>query len=247
MEKIVLNQISNPGISFTQDANDKIIALYDFTNMYKDKKSTYQIFQNDLINNRIFTGSYIRSFIPFLYNAGMINDYNNEIAYDNIFTQNGLLYIKIIKNLKDAINNNIDLPNLNAIKNDLLCISFDYMIKNKYKFYDKYLDILEFVKKYKTINREEFYILEYCIQNNYDCDEYISLFRDGNKEYDIYVISNDGEEINYRRNNAFNYFISFLSEEQCNYLRHLDQSNYTINYEREKFIDLVLNVKGEVK
>ena len=32
MEKIVLNQVSNPGISFTKDVNEKILALYDFLN-----------------------------------------------------------------------------------------------------------------------------------------------------------------------------------------------------------------------
>ena len=94
MEKIVLNQVSNPGISFTKDVNEKILALYDFLNS-NNKNCTYQQFQEDLINSQIFTGSYIRSFIPFLYNAGIINDYNNGIAYNDLFTKNGLLYVQI--------------------------------------------------------------------------------------------------------------------------------------------------------
>ena len=139
MEKIVLNQVSNPGISFTKDVNEKILALYDFLNS-NNKNCTYQQFQEDLINSQIFTGSYIRSFIPFLYNAGIINDYNNGIAYNDLFTKNGLLYVQIVRNIKNASDSNIDLSKMLVIKSDLLCMSLDYMIKSKYKFYDKYLD-----------------------------------------------------------------------------------------------------------
>ena len=70
MEKIVLNQVSNPGISFTKDVNEKILALYYYLNSNQNIHCSYQQFQEHLINNNIFTGSYIRSFIPFLYNTG---------------------------------------------------------------------------------------------------------------------------------------------------------------------------------
>ena len=91
MEKIILNQISNPGISFTNDVNEKILALYDFSKQKINDSCTYQQFQEELINNNLFSGSYIRSFIPFLYNAGMINDYTNIINFNNLFTKNGVL------------------------------------------------------------------------------------------------------------------------------------------------------------
>ena len=246
MEKIVLNQVSNPGISFTKDVNEKILALYDFLNS-NNKNCTYQQFQEDLINSQIFTGSYIRSFIPFLYNAGIINDYNNGIAYNDLFTKNGLLYVQIVRNIKNASDSNIDLSKMLVIKSDLLCMSLDYMIKSKYKFYDKYLDILKFIKKYRTINREEFYIMEYCLQNSYNYDDYINAYRNESKQYDIYINSNNDEVLSYRSNNAFNYLIAFLSEEQCNYLKKLNHGDYIINEEREKFIDLVLNSEGDVK
>ena len=246
MEKVVLNQISNPGISFTKDVNDKLLALQDFLNS-SNKNCTYQQFQEDLINNQIFTGSYIRSFIPFLYNAGIINDYNNGITYNKLFTKNGLLYVQIVKNIKNASDSNIDLSKMQTIKNDLLCMSLDYMIKSKYKFYDKYLDILKFIKKYRTINREEFYIMEYCIQNFYNYDDYITSYRNKSRQFDIYINSNNDEVLSYRSNNAFNYLVAFLSEEQCNYLKKLNQGDYIINEEREKFVDLVLDSEGDVK
>ena len=59
--------------------------------------------------------------------------------------------------------------------------------------------------------------------------------------------SNNDEVLSYRSNNAFNYLIAFLSEEQCNYLKKLNHGDYIINEEREKFIDLVLNSEGDVK
>ena len=239
MKKILLNQISNPGISFTKDVNDKMISLYDYLNENKNNTCSYQDFQKDLIEKNIFSGSYIRSFIPFLYNTGMINNYNENIKYSNFFTKNGALYVKTIFNIKQGNDNNIDIEKLVNIKNDLLCMSLDYMIKNNYKFYDKYLDILKFVKEYKTINREEFYILEYCLQNNIDYHNDIENYR-SNNSYDIYIKSNNEEILSYRSNNAFNYLVAFLADDQCNYIKKADQSNYRLNYDRELFIDSVL-------
>lgn len=246
MEKIVLNQVSNPGISFTDDVNEKILSLYVFLN-HHNKICSYQEFQEDLKKNEIFSGSYIRSFIPFMYNAGIINDYNNGVTYKSLFTKNGLSYVNIIKTIKSMNDSNVDIAKLNVIKSDLLCMSLDYMIKNNYKFYDKYLDVLKFVKKFRTINREEFYIMEYCLQNNYDYDDYIKTYRNNEKQYDIYINSNNDEELSNRSNNAFNYLIAFLAEDQCNYLQRINQGNYMINKEREKYVDLVLSSKGDVK
>ena len=78
-------------------------------------------------------------------------------------------------------------------------------------------------------------------------DDYINAYRNESKQYDIYINSNNDEVLSYRSNNAFNYLIAFLSEEQCNYLKKLNQGDYIINEEREKFIDLVLNSEGDVK
>ena len=83
MERIILNQISNPGISFTKDVNEKMLTLYDYISSNNNMNCSYQDFQDNLISNNIFTGSYIRSFIPFLFNSGMINDYTNGIKYNN--------------------------------------------------------------------------------------------------------------------------------------------------------------------
>lgn len=241
MEKIVLNQISNPGISFTKDVNEKMISLYLYLKENEQKECSYQDFQQDLIEKDIFSGSYIRSFIPFLFNTGMINNYTALINYSNFFTRNGILYVKTILNIKKASENNVDFEKLTNIKNDLLCISLDYMIKIKYKFFEKYLDILSFIKEYRTINREEFYILEYCKQNDYDYHKFIEINRNSPGYYDIYIKTNNDEILSYRSNNAFNYLIAFLAEEQCNYVKKANQSDYQINLKREKFIDSILS------
>ena len=241
MEKIILSQISNPGISFTNDVNEKLLALYNFSIQKSNDSYTYQEFQEELINNNLFSGSYIRSFIPFLYNAGMINDYTNIINFNNLFTKNGILYIKTIQNLKQASENQLNVSELLNIKKNLLCMSLDFMIKNKYKFYSKYLDILKFVKVYKTINREEFSILEYCIQNNLNYREYIDLNRRKKDCFDIYIKANNDEILSYRCNNAFNYFVAFLADGQCNYISKINHTDYQLNTDREIFLDSVLN------
>ena len=82
--EIKLNSISNPGISFTDDVNQKIILLYNYINKNREKKISYSDFQAELINEKIFSGSYIRSFIPFLRNFGVVNDYSN-IDFNTFF------------------------------------------------------------------------------------------------------------------------------------------------------------------
>lgn len=238
--KITLNQVSNPGISFTSDINEKLISLYELIQKNNNYQSSYQDFQEKLINNELFSGSYIRSFIPFLYNCGIINDYTNIIDFKKFFTTNGKLYIETIINIFKLDSNDKEKKYLNNIKADLLCLSLDYMINNNYKFYNKYIDILVFIKKYKTINREEFYILEYCKQNNIDVDELITSYRNDPKSISIFVYDRNGEELSYRSNNAFNYFVSFLSEDQCNYICKLNQSDYQINEDRGYLIDSLM-------
>ena len=70
MEKnIIVRQISNPGLSFTENINDKIILMSEVVFQNQTQKMSYQQFQQYIIDRGIFSGSYIRSFIPFLYNS----------------------------------------------------------------------------------------------------------------------------------------------------------------------------------
>lgn len=246
MNNIVLKQISNPGISFTKDMNSKLLSMYEIMQDNSSFEKNYQEFQQFMISNNLFTGSYIRSFIPFLYNVGIVKNYSKIIKFNDFFTPKGKAYILILKNLK--ITYKYDTPKfkntldcMNNIKNDLIALFLNNMIKSNYKFYDKYCDILIFLKNFKTINREEFYIMEYCKQNSLNLSEFINNYRINKEDIKINIIDNSENIVSYRNNNAFNYYIALLSKEQCNFVVKIDQSNYNLNTSRLNLIDITIN------
>lgn len=253
MEKnIITRQISNPGLSFTDNINDKIILMSEVIFKNSNLVMNYQEFQNYIIEKNIFSGSYIRSFIPFLYNLGLINNYR-EINFSVFFTKLGLSYIEIIKTIKVANLSNEKLDDikksLNTIKSDIIVLGLLNMKDSISEYFDKYCDILQFMKKYNTINREEFNILQFCKQNNLDDHEYINSYRANPENFKISILDNRNEIVDYRTNNAYSYFIALLSEEQCNFVIKTNQNNYKLNYNRISLIDSILServvMKGE--
>ena len=249
MNNIVLKQISNPGVSFTKDANKKLIGISDLLLENQNIEINYQEFQNKVIETGLFSGSYIRSFIPFLYNAGIINDYTKKIVFNNFFTDLGNAYIKLIKTIDSVHNDNSSNTNLvllEQIKSDLVVRCLLHMIKTNYKFVDKYCNILIYLKEFKTINREEFYIMQFCIENSINISDYISKYRNYPTEFKISLLDNNDEIV--ENNNAYNYFIALLLSEQCNLIVKVDQSNCKLNESRIDIIDSIINeyeLRGE--
>ncbi len=243
-DKIILKQISNPGISFTTNVNEKLLSMSTVILKNIDLKLNYSEFQELMIKNDVFSGSYIRSFIPFLYNVGIIRDYNKEICFNNFFTDLGKSYIEIIGVLYKVQENDSDQLNiaeLLRIKSDLIALSLSFMCKSSYKFFVKYYDILCFVKEFETINREEFYIMEYCIENNLDKKVFVNNYREKKIDFEISVLDNNGQLVDYHSNNAYNYFIALLSDEQCNFVNKIDSTNYRINNNRIQIINSIID------
>lgn len=242
-DKIILRQISNPGISFTTNVNKKLISMSDVILKNIDLKLNYSEFQELMIHNDIFSGSYIRSFIPFLYNVGIINDYNKEICFNDFFTDLGKSYIEIIRTIytvQENGGNELSINELLKIKSDLIALSLSFMCKSSYKFFVKYYDILCFVKEFETINREEFYIMEYCIENGLDKKTFITNYREKNMNFEINVLDNNDQLVDYHSNNAYNYFIALLADEQCNFVNKIDNNNYKINNNRIQIINSII-------
>ena len=236
---INVKSISNPGISFTDDVNEKLILLYQYVEENKGRQVTYSEFQTELIENKIFINSYIRSFIPFIRNFGIINEYSS-VDYNNFFTSTGKLYIE---NLIDCASVKViseeEISNyFKRTKENILCLCLDYLCENKISYFEKYLDILYYVKKYNKICKNEFYIYEYCKVNKIKCDELIKMYRENPNSIEIRIVGRHNKDV---ENNAFNYFIALLSEEQCNYVCKIDQMYYKINSERIRLVDSILN------
>lgn len=249
-KNIVVKQISNPGLSFTENTNDKLILMADAIFQNPSQIMSYQEFQDFVMDKNIFSNSYIRSFIPFLYNLGFINSYN-EINFSSFFTKLGLSYIDILKTIKKVDSSDESLAyakkELNIIKSDIISLGLLNMRNTSFKFFDKYCDILYFLKKYNTINRDEFNIIQFCKQNNLKVQDYITSYRENPHEFIISILDNSNQIVDYKRNNAYNYFIALLAEEQCNFVAKIDQHNYKLNYERIKLINSILEERKEIE
>ena len=79
--------------------------------------------------------------------------------------------------------------------------------------------------------------MNYCIENNLNIDEYINNYRNKMIEYTIKIRANDNTIKEYSSNNAFNYIAALLGDSQANLITKLDQSYYSINNNRIKFVE----------
>ncbi len=243
---ITINQISNPGISLTEETNKKILLIEKIILENNNKQLPYKKFQEYLINNKIFTGSYIRSLMPFLYNLGFINDYKEGVDFSQFFTSLGEAYIECIKALKKISEKSNEIVfNMKEIKSDIILMGLNDMEKKAYNFYCSYCQILKFLKKYNSINREQFFILKYCEQNKLDEIDYIQKYKKNPNSFIIKIINVNNEKVSYKSNNSFNYFIALLSEEQGNLVKKIDQNNFKLNNDKIEIINELLKENME--
>lgn len=227
--EIIINQISNAGLSLTKDTNKKLIEMYNVLEK-SSKTMKYQEFQSIMIENNIFSGSYIRSVIPFIYSLGIINDYNHEIEFKTFFTRLGISYIKILQTIADIDENSDIMSNLISIKQDIIVSMLKYMKDTNAKYVNEYMEVLKYVLKNKKINRDEFFLMEYCIENKIDNFNFINTYRNDKDYYTMKIRKNDGEISDYTSNNAFNYVIALLV--QADLLCKFDGNYYVINQAR---------------
>jgi hypothetical protein len=196
-----------------------------------------------LIQNGIFSGSYCRSFLPFLYNCGFTDSYDKEFHINQYFTKYGESYLKILKSISDInSDNNVSkkievLLQLYKAKAGILKLALINMKKNNYTHFNLYKTFLEFICKYRTINKEEFYINQFYIQKNTVVPEkIISDYRNGTIQLKEIIGKEPFELIS----NPYTYCKGFLAEEQCNLVVKDQNGNYKINQSEIDFIKEII-------
>lgn len=165
------------GFSFTDKYKKAIVSFYDNINELGNLGIiTYQDLQERVANKGVSEPSEIRMFVPFLLKGNVINSINciknstgsriRQFKIDeNFFTENGVEFIKVLKLEinKSSQTDEIILKKINSLYHKAgmrlflaLCNSEDYIYK----------ELFLFLKKFHTIDKNEFYILTTLIENS---------------------------------------------------------------------------------
>lgn len=165
------------GFSFTSKYKFAIISL---SNMINELGSIgvidYQDLQSRIANKGISAESEIRMIIPFLVKANVINENNciktstgsrirKFVIDEKFFTDQGIEFIKVLQLEcnKKSTNDTEVIEKIDALYHKAgmylflsLCKSSDYI----------YRELFFFLKKYKTIDKNEFYLLTNSYENS---------------------------------------------------------------------------------
>lgn len=193
------------GFSYTKKYKMAIITIYEWINeQCSDISYDYSEFQNKISNLGVSDNSEVRMIIPFLLKAGVINSNNcikggtrikRIIINNNFFTLSGECFIRFLKIelLKDSLNTeeknivNRIYKHFGKIQFNYLLISDDYI----------YMQLYNFLRKYKYICKDEFFILTTCKELNRleELDDLIISYR--NNEIGVLEIMNNVNCYNY--------------------------------------------------
>ena len=221
---------SNPGLSFTQKYKKAIINIYDFLhNDCTPGKYDYSVFQNLISSSISSDNSEIRMIIPFLIKLGVINHENiikggsrirEIIVNDSLFTLEGICFISFLKiELKTD-----DLSEEQQLIVRRIYAKFGVILFNYLLVYDDeiYRDLYSFLKKYETIDKNEFFILTDCRKK-----DRMDMLDNIINNYRSKIISpNDIEPIS--NINSFQYITSFLL--QLNILKKNHDDTLSLSY-----------------
>lgn len=221
---------SNPGLSFTQKYKKAIINIYDF--LHDDctpGKYDYSVFQNLISSSISSDNSEIRMIIPFLIKLGVINHENiikggsriREIIVNNsLFTLEGICFISFFK-IELKIDNLSEEQQLivKRIYAKFGVILFNYLFVSDDEIYR---DLYSFLKKYETVDKNEFFILTDCRKK-----DRMGMLDNIINNYRSKIISpNDIEPIS--NINSFQYITSFLL--QLNILKKNHDDTLSLSY-----------------
>lgn len=164
-----------PGFSYTQKYKKAIISLYDWVNsIEQSEEMDYGIFQERVAKAGVSDESEVRMLIPFFVKSGVIDEghcirggsrIRKLIVEKELFTEEGSAFSQFLK-IEMASENVED----NDIKKQIRKIYLDFALIQiealKRCGDDIYNDLLVFLSKYKTMDKNEFFILTTMRHNN---------------------------------------------------------------------------------
>ncbi|WP_302652728.1 hypothetical protein [uncultured Clostridium sp.] len=212
--KLKLEGCSNAGFSLTDIRKEQILELAEWVvNHREDSKKTYKQIQSEIEKeSEHLDSSKVRMLVPFLRKMGYVNNEgfeqkNSLISLKEFFTDEGICFVEYLKMVsKIILLDKKDIENKIKEVNGLFnMINMINLVNNGEKIY---IDTIEFLKKYRTMDKNEFFIMT-TLKNRYEGEHYIKMLDKAICKYRkgafkrIEII---------KHQNAYNYVKSFLIE-----------------------------------
>lgn len=246
MSKVcVFGTIGNAGMSFTENINNNLVKMYNYTCTCDDIVG-YKEFQKRISDNCNITESNVRMYSPFLFFHGLINDYKDgrNFKVSDYFTSLGKAFIKSL-----LISSKLEIEEQKKIAQnitkDILALSM-FSRKEKRQM-DYYFDFLSFCTKYEQICVKEFnymlYEKEVLNNENYinGISDKIDQFRKGAIDFEFLQdrTNKRGEKVREAfPDNTFNYTRNLLVESGL--IVEMENKKYRINPGKEKIIHMLI-------
>lgn len=212
--KLKLEGCSNAGFSLTDIRKEQILELAEWVvNHREDSKKTYKQIQSEIEKeSEHLDSSKVRMLVPFLRKMGYVNNEgfeqkNSLISLKEFFTDEGICFVEYLKMVsKIILLDKKDIENKIKEVNGLFnMINMINLVNNGEKIY---IDTIEFLKKYRTMDKNEFFIMT-TLKKRYEGEHYIKMLDKAICKYRkgafkrIEII---------KHQNAYNYVKSFLIE-----------------------------------
>lgn len=236
--KLRLEGCSNAGFSLTEVRKEQILELSEWVdNHILDDKKTYKQIQDEIEKECMhLDGSKVRMLVPFLRKMGYVkNDgfeqRNSFIVLKNFFTAEGksfIEYLKLIQKIvlleREDINKKVtEIDELFNIMNMINLVSNGENI---------YIEIIEFLKKYVTMDKNEFFLMT-TLKNKYQGEQYNMMLNKAVEKYRKKAFKRI--EI-VKHQNAYNYVKSFMVE------TNLVVQDGTLLKLNEKYLNMLSNI-----
>ncbi|WP_196048807.1 hypothetical protein [Clostridium saudiense] len=212
--KLKLEGCSNAGFSLTDIRKEQILELAEWVvNHREDSKKTYKQIQSEIEKeSEHLDSSKVRMLVPFLRKMGYVNNEgfeqkNSLISLKEFFTDEGICFVEYLKMVsKIILLDKKDIENKIKEVNGLFnMINMINLVNNGEEIY---IDTIEFLKKYRTMDKNEFFIMT-TLKKRYEGEHYIKMLDKAICKYRkgafkrIEII---------KHQNAYNYVKSFLIE-----------------------------------
>ena len=178
--KLKLEGCSNAGFSLTDIRKEQILELAEWVvNHREDSKKTYKQIQSEIEKeSEHLDSSKVRMLVPFLRKMGYVNNEgfeqkNSLISLKEFFTDEGICFVEYLKMVsKIILLDKKDIENKIKEVNGLFnMINMINLVNNGEEIY---IDTIEFLKKYRTMDKNEFFIMT-TLKNRYEGEHYIKM------------------------------------------------------------------------
>lgn len=212
--KLKLEGCSNAGFSLTDVRKEQILELAEWVVKHReDSKKTYKQIQSEIEKeSEHLDSSKVRMLVPFLRKMGYVNNEgfeqkNSLISLKEFFTDEGICFVEYLKMVSKII-----LLDKNDIENKIKEVNGLFNMINMINLVNNgegiYIDTIEFLKKYRTMDKNEFFIMT-TLKKRHEGEYYIKMLDKAICKYRkgafkrIEII---------KHQNAYNYVKSFLIE-----------------------------------